>query len=135
MKKILILLLLQVIGVLGVCDLNAQVSFSTTYRQYCYWDDVFEEFSNCNGYNDNSLFVMNDNETMFTHITEYQTSTYYVKGKEYDAVNDLFQYDVVSDIGNSYFYIFDPKNKEIRVLFFDDDDDLVLLTFTVKAIF
>jgi hypothetical protein len=71
---------------------------------------------------------------MFTDTTENIKSTYYVNKKEYDEVNDVYTYEVTSDVGNKYYYIFDPKNKEIRVLA-DADDYNTLIRFYVKAIF
>jgi hypothetical protein len=116
-------------------NLFAQVSFSCVYREYCNWNEYTEKFGNCQGYEESSLFVMNEAETMFTHTIETMKSTYYVTSKKYDADNDVYTYDVTSDIGNKYFYIFDPKNKEIRAVFSDENEKSVLIRFYVKAIF
>lgn len=114
---------------------KAQVSFSCYHREYCDWNDELNAFeSDCVGYDEASLFEMNESETMFTHTTESIKSTYYVKEKEYDEENEVWTYDVVSDAGNKYYYIFDPKNKEIRVLS-ENDDYNTLIRFSVKAIF
>ena len=114
---------------------KAQVSFSCYHREYCDWNDELNAFeSDCVGYDEASLFEMNESETMFTHTTESIKSTYYVKEKENDEENEVWTYDVVSDAGNKYYYIFDPKNKEIRVLS-ENDDYNTLIRFSVKAIF
>ena len=114
---------------------KAQVSFSCWHREHCAWNEDLGEFeTECTGYDESSLFVMNEAETMFTHTTENIKSTYYVNKKEYDEVNDVYTYEVTSDVGNKYYYIFDPKNKEIRVLA-DADDYNTLIRFYVKAIF
>lgn len=126
--------LILIITLLSFNTIHAQVSFSCTYREYCYWNVVTEKFDNCKGYEENSLFVMNKSETMFTHTIEEMKSTYYINSKEYDKKNDVYTYDVTSDVGNKYYYIFDPKNKEVRAVF-KRDGQSVLLTFTVKAIF
>ena len=118
---------------LGI-NANAQTSFSCHYREYCYYNDYTEEFGNCEGYEESSLFVMNDNETMFTHTIESMKSTYYVQEREYDSEKELWFYTVTSDVGNKYIYVFDPMNKEIRLLF-TEDEKTVLLRFYVKAIF
>lgn len=78
---------------------------------------------------------MNEAETMFTHTTETMKSSYYVTGREYDSEYDVYTYLVTSDVGNKYYYIFDLKNKEIRALIKDENDNLQLLRFYVKAIF
>ena len=114
---------------------KAQVSFSCYHREYCPWDDRLEDFGDCHGYDEASLFVMNESETMFTHTTETVKTTYYVKEKEYDEDLEVWTYYVTSDVGNEYIYIFDPNNKEIRVVMIDDDDEITMLRFYVKAIF
>jgi hypothetical protein len=77
---------------------------------------------------------MNKAETMFTHTIETLKSTYYVESKEYDEKNDVYTYFVTSDVGNKYYYIFDPKNKEVRAVF-EKEGKSILIIFTVKAIF
>ena len=129
----------KILFVIGLCilgnNLFAQVSFSCTYREYCSWNEYTKEFGDCKGYEESSLFVMNDSETMFTHTIESMKSTYYVTSKEYDAEYDIYTYFVTSDVGNKYYYIFDPKNKEIRAVFSDENGKSMLLRFYVKAIF
>lgn len=131
MKQIILILTLTF---LSFNNLNAQVSFSCTYRQYCYWSEITEKFDNCDGYEESSLFVMNKAETFFTHTIETLKSTYYIDSREYDEENDVYTYNVTSDVGNKYYFIFDPKNKEVRGLF-EREGKAVLLIFTVKAIF
>lgn len=114
---------------------KAQVSFSCYHREYCDWNEATQNYEdNCRGYDEASLFVMNESETMFTHTIESMKSTYYVQEKNYDEKNDVWTYDVVSDVGNKYYYIFDPKNNEIRFLS-ERDDYNTLGRFFVKAIF
>ena len=131
MKQTIIIL---TFALLGLTNLKAQTSFSCTYRQYCYWNETTEKYGNCEGYEESSLFVMNKAETMFTHTIETLKSTYYVESKEYDEKNDVYTYFVTSDVGNKYYYIFDPKNKEVRAVI-KKEGKTILLTFTVKAIF
>lgn len=131
MKKILFL------GIFGLISLSvlAQISFSCTYREYCDWNEYSEAFTNCSGYNESSLFVMNENETLFKHVTKTISSTYYVQSREYDKKNDVYTYFVTSDVGNKYYYVFDLKNKEIRALLTDDKGKMQLVRFYIKAIF
>ena len=127
-------ILIMTFALFGLTNLKAQVSFSCTYREYCYWNETTKKFVDCEGYEESSLFVMNKAETFFTHTIETIKSTYYVESKEYDEKNDVYTYNVTSDVGNKYYYIFDPKNKEVRAVF-QRDGKTVLTTFTVKAIF
>jgi hypothetical protein len=132
MKKTILLLAL---AILGLTDLKAQTSsFSCTYREYCTWNKIKEKFDNCEGYKENSLFVMNKGETMFTHTIETMKSTYYVTSSEYNKEKEVWSYNVTSDVGNKYLYIFDPKNKQIRALYLNDGESN-LVVFTVKAMF
>ena len=119
---------------IGFNSLKAQISFSCTYRQYCNWNENSEKYEDCEGYDESSLFVMNKAETMFTHTIETLKSTYYIDSKEYDKKNDVYTYNVTSDVGNKYYYIFDPKNKEVRAVF-KKEEKIVLIRFAVKAIF
>jgi len=129
MKKIKFTLL---ICFLTSSNIFAQTSLSCNYREYCDWNG--EDYVNCDGYEDNSLFVVNEQETMMEHTTNNMKSTYYLSNYEYDEEYDVHTYDVVSDVGNKYFYIFDYNSKEIRVVF-ERDGKTQLLTFTVKSIF
>jgi hypothetical protein len=119
---------------MGFTILNGQISFSCNYRQYCVWNEYNKKFENCTGHEESSLFVMNKTETMFTHTIETMKSTYYVNSKEHDEEKDVWTYQVSSDIGNQYQYVFDPKNKQIRALYVVDGK-AKLVVFTVKAIF
>ncbi len=131
MKKQIIIL---TITLLSVSYSNAQTSFSCYYREYCKWDDYSEKFENCQGYEESSLFVMNKDETMFSHTIETMKSTYYINKREYDSEKDVWTYSLTSDVGNKYLYVFDPKNKEIRAVYIKDGETM-LIRFYIKAIF
>ena len=81
MKFFVQCLFLVFLGAVGT-DISAQVSFSCTYREYCSWNDYTEQFVDCSGFEESSLFVMNESETMITHTTESIKSTYYVTGRK-----------------------------------------------------
>lgn len=126
------LLLSAIFSLLFVNVLHGQTTFTCTYREYCDWDNAAGKFVNCQGYEENSMFKMNKEESMFVHTTETIKSAYYVESKEYDKQNDVYKYNVTSDVGNKYLYIFDLKNKEIRVLI-NGTDKIQLLRFYVKS--
>ena len=131
MKKLLIF---SFVFVFTLPTLSAQVSFSCDYRESCYYSEYTESYSRCGGYEEPSLFIMNEDETMFTHTTETIKSTYYVKKKKYDSENDVFFYYVTSDVGNEYIYCFDVNAKEIRILI-ENDEDIYIIKFRVKSVF
>ena len=118
--KKLILTLLAIVSIQFTT--TAQTSFSCSYREYCPWNENLETFDNCEGYEESSLFVMNERETMLTHTTETITSTYYLRNGESDSEYDVITFDATSDVGNEYFFVFDPDNKEIRLVYTRDDE-------------
>jgi hypothetical protein len=111
----------------------AQVSITCHAREYCNWNSDDKKFEDCSGHEESSLFVFNENRTLFTHTTETMSSTYYIQDVELDKENDLYLYKVISDVGNKYLYVIDVKNHEIRVL--PLNGDLKLIRFYIKATF
>lgn len=116
--------------VMGMCA-QAQFYFSCTHREYYVYDVETEDFTYLNGYDENSMFKLNENLTMFEHTTPDISSTYYVSKSEYDEEEGTLSLDVVSDVGNKYFYTFDVDREKIRVLY-TRDDSIYLLVFTIK---
>ncbi len=97
-----------------------QLSLSSEFISVCYWNQEQSIWDNCSVKSEyNSLFVVNKNETMFTHTTSEVKSTYYVKEPDYDnadADKGIYAYDVVSDVGNEYYFIFDLGIKEVKIV-------------------
>jgi len=81
---------------------------------------------------------MNKDETMFVHTTSTIKSTYYVKKSRYtqeEQEEGFFAYDVVSDAGNKYYFIFDMANKEVKTITEDENGSSILIRYYVKSIF
>ena len=81
---------------------------------------------------------MNKDETMFVHTTATIKSTYFVKKSRYtqeQADENFFAYDVVSDVGNEYYFIFDMANKEVKTITKDENGNSILIRYYVKSIF
>lgn len=129
-KYLISILLMSVIHI----SIKAQTSFSSDFREYCAWNKSDKKFESCKAYEESSLFVMNDDETMFIHTSESKKVTYFVKNKEYDKQRNIFSYNVVSDIGYETNFMFDIENSEIRTLVVYEGD-FFLLRFYIKAIF
>jgi hypothetical protein len=109
----------------------SQVYFSCDYREECDWNNDKEKFENCEKWEDFSMFRLNADASMFTHTTEKLKSVYYVESNAYDEENDVYTYDVISDVGNKYFWIIDLNNSEIRLLP-TDKDVIYMVRFYVK---
>ncbi len=127
MKRILITLVLLSLG----WTISAQAFFSCTHRSLYHYNEYTREYDLINGYDENSLFELNDDVTMFTHTTPTIKSTYYITDKEYDEDASLYTFNVRSDVGNKYTYMFDLENELIKVLSIDEDD-IYLIVFTIK---
>lgn len=110
---------------------QAQIYASCTHRDYYKYNEATEDFEYMNGYDENSMFKINAQLTMFEHTTPDMSSSYYVSESEYDENEKTLTMDVVSDVGNNYRYIFDMDDNKIRVLF-KRDGVVQLLVFTVK---
>ena len=129
MKNIFILAVLILIGLTA----KAQKSYPCHYKNYCEWNEITHEYGNCQGYDESSMFVMNKEETMFTHTVDNIISTYYIQSKSYDKENKISTYNVVSDAGKKYIYTFNSMTYKIEVIL--PDDKSVLVTFYTKASF
>lgn len=125
--------------ILALLFFQASVAFSqsTFYscdsREVCYWNDKTQVFEDCTKNDENSRFKINKGFTMFEHTTADISSAYYVSKFEHDNVNDVDVYDVTSDVGNKYTYIFDTKYSEIRIVGTSSDGGSYLVRFHIKA--
>lgn len=127
MKKTILLFTLVVMGVYA----QAQSYFSCTHRENYQYNVESNEYIYLSGFDEKSLFKMNEDMTMFEHTAPDISSTYYVSNSEFDESNNALIMDVVSDEGNEYRYFFDYKNKKIKVVF-TRDDGKYLLIYTIK---
>ena len=126
LKKALLLL-----AILFSLNVKSQISVSCYYRETCLWNSSSKAFDICSGYNEKGLFEVNERETMIVHTINNITSTYYVKQSSYDEAYKSSVYEVVSDVGNYYTFIFDAKNELVKILRRDD----TLIMFYIKSVF
>ncbi len=132
MKHILSLL---VITILTVNNARSQAMyFSTNYKQECWWNSTTQKYDNCTGSDESSLFKLNADKTMFHHTTASISSDYYVTKHEYDNTNDVNTYDVKSDVGNTYYFIIDVKNNQVRIVGSNktSNDKTYIHVYTIK---
>ena len=116
--------------------LNAQVvHMSTSYKQTCYWNEGTKKFDECGDNTEYaSMFTLNADESIFTHVTNDLKSSYYVSKKQYDSDYDEYEYDVTSDVGNKYTFFVDLKNNLLKIMSFKESSpsDSYLILFTLK---
>jgi len=138
-KKILYMKILLLLLFTTPIICFSQTSFSCNLKEFCDWNEYKETWENdCNSFEYNCLFVMNKDETMFVHTTATIKSTYFVKKSRYtqeQADENFFAYDVVSDVGNEYYFIFDMANKEVKTITKDENGNSILIRYYVKSIF
>jgi len=81
-----------------------------------------------------SMFTLNSDESIFTHVTNDLKSSYYVSKKQYDSDYDEYEYDVTSDVGNKYTFFVDLKNNLLKIMSFKESSpsDSYLILFTLK---
>ena len=112
-------------------NIQAQIYATCTHRDYYKWNDSTKEFEYLNGYDENSMFKINNKLSMFEHTTPDMSSSYYISESEYNEEDEILTLVVVSDVGNNYIYVFDISNNTIKVIF-QQDEVMQLLVFTVK---
>lgn len=129
MKRLLIIL-----GVLTSQVIYAQIFVSTNARSKYNWDSIGEEWILEETEDDLLTFFEFNNElTLVKHTTPSMTSAYLIKSVEVNNEDgrDQIEYDVVSDVGNSYMLLYDAKNENIRFIDFKSDR---MIRYEIKAV-
>ena len=136
MKKFCFFRAIAIVAVLMATAVaaNAQTSISCTERSTCLLDDDGDVID-CITKEEPSLFVINDAETMITHTIESTKTTYYITESVYNEEDGTVLYTVKSDLGNDYIFHIDARERMIYVFYTDDDDDLWVVRFKMKAVF
>ncbi len=119
---------------LGLSNLYSQKSYSCSSKGIAYWNQIINNWERDTFFEESSLFVVNRMESMITHTTETQKSVYYVQSKIYDKENSRIDFEVTSDLGNRYTFIFHDRNVSVQI-FFIKDEISILQTFLIKAVF
>jgi|ERR1035437_3816734 hypothetical protein len=126
MKKILLFTLALIITNL----LYSQFHISTKICETFSWNQGAWVLTN----QDNevsTLFDFNKEMTMFTHTTATISSSYYIKSSSHTE-EKIWEYDIVSDVGNNYHFILDLKNNNLRFIGKNKDGSLFLVRHTIK---
>lgn len=112
----------------------AQMNISTNFRQDGIWDKEKEEWSIFSTDDEElTFFEFNKDFTMFKHTTATITSAYMIKSQKYDEENERYEFDVVSDVGNKYYMIFDLKNENVRFIY-ERDGSMFLVQHSIKKV-
>lgn len=112
----------------------AQMNISTNFRQDGIWNIEKEEWSIISTDDEDLTFYeFNKDFTMFKHTTATITSAYMIKSQKYDEENERYEFDVVSDVGNKYYMIFDLKNENVRLIY-KKDGSVFLVQHSIKKV-
>ena len=113
MKQIIIFAL----ATFAISNVQAQKTyFSTSYTQDCNWNETTLKYEDCQGNDQSTMFTLNADKSEFHHTTDNISSAYYVTKYQYDKDYDVDEYDVKSDVGNTYVFFVDMKNNQIRIV-------------------
>lgn len=129
MKTRLFILLLALFAV--TTTVSAQTRISCSSFKTCLLDDDFDEIG-CVETEEPCLFTFSEAETMITHTTDVDKTTYYVTKRE--VKDTMVTYTTTSDTGEDFLFMVMIDGSEV-LMFFTDEDDNILITFTVKAVF
>jgi len=115
MKKSIFFLLLIFWGTIYV---HGQIHISTNswqYGKFNYKTSVYDS-----AFKDNpasSSFEFDNDFMILRHKADSKTSLYLVRTKKRDEVNNRWEFDLISDVGNSYYMIIDVMNKNLRFIY------------------
>ena len=105
------------IVLLIVIRAEAQQAYNCIYQQHCNWNAITEQYDECQeGHGENSSFEINKSESSITQTIQNIKTIYSVKSKERNRKEGVNIYLVMNEAGDKYYYIFDKKNKEVRIL-------------------
>ena len=131
MKKIIFTLTIILCGIHGI---YAQMHISTNLRGDYVYNESTEEYDLLGEDKEElTFFEFNKEFTMFKHTTPTMTSAYTIKSTKEDKENERWEFDIMSDVGNSYFMILDVKNNNIRFVY-KKNSSTYLVRHTIKRL-
>lgn len=129
-KNILTILILTFISIEGFAQMHISTNlrrdavFNKTTKKYDLIGEDKEELT---------FFEFNKQLTMFKHKTPTITSAYTINSSKEDKENDRWEFDIMSDVGNSYYMILDLKNENIRFIY-TRNGSTYLVQHTIKKL-
>ena len=111
----------------------AQFTVSTDQRQDGMWDEDNQEWTILSTDDDEmTFFEFNEEMTMFKHTTSTITSAYMIKSQSVDDTGNIYEFDVISDVGNKYHMIIDLAEEYIRFVH-EKDGTTYLVQHRIKS--
>ena len=129
MKQIFTFLILSFVTFESI----AQMHISTNFSQLAIFNEKTREYDLIGEKEEITFFEFNKQFTFFKHTTPTITSAYTIKSSKEDKVNERWEFDIMSDVGNSYYMILDLKNNNIRFIY-TKNGSTYLLQFSIKKL-
>ncbi len=112
----------------------AQMHISTNLRQDAIFNEKTREYELIGEDKEElTFFEFNKQFTFFKHTTPTITSAYTIKSSKEDKENERWEFDIMSDVGNSYYMILDLKNNNIRFIY-TKNGSTYLVQHTIKKL-
>jgi len=129
MKQIFTILILSFV----TFECIAQIYISTNLIQFAIFNEKTREYDLIGEKEEITFFEFNKQFTFFKHTTPTITSAYTIKSSKEDKVNERWEFDIMSDVGNSYYMILDLKNNNIRFIY-TKNGSIYLLQYSIKKL-
>jgi len=121
-----------IVMILFSWGLRAQMNVSSDKISSYRWNDLQEDWELVvNEKEYLTRFEFDEDFTYFLHITSDQTSRYDILSSEYDEESDLFDCEIISDVGNEYLMVIDVTNS--RIYFISTGDEPFMLAYSLIA--
>ena len=131
-SKLIILLSLSIVSCTAI---RAQeIRYNCVYRTYCEENVFSGRLDNCDGYDEDSYFMLSNDGREIIHFTQDLTSIYSVHNTKYYPGTRTLSLRVTSDAGNDYEYVIDETHKKIKVYFLNHESEGLVAIFTIGTI-
>lgn len=112
----------------------AQMYISTNLRHDAIFNEETEKYELIGEAKEEiTFFEFNEKLTFFKHTTPTITSAYTVKSTPEEKGDKKWAFDIVSDVGNSYYMILDLENRNIRIMY-TRGDSTYLVQHSIKQV-
>ena len=109
------------------------MQIETSSRQEAIWDESKKDFIIVSEDNETTYFDVNRDWTKIKHTTPKMKSFYEIKSITKNEEKKRWDGDVISDAGNQYQFILDPKNNNVCFIF-SKEGSVNLTLYTIKEI-
>ena len=115
MKNIIFFLIVILCSTAGV---HAQIHISADLRQDGWFNKTTNRYDSAfKDKRELNTFEFDRDFTILRHKTDSKTSIYLIRSQKKDELNGRWEFDIISDVGYSYYMTIDILNKNIRFIY------------------